>query len=269
VEIRPFRFGDVSEFLSLAAAEGWVSDPWEFAFLLESFPRGCLAVEEEGRPAAFVTAVRYGTSGWIGNLIVAKDVRGRGLGTLLMHRAVDELLAAGVKTVWLTASSAGRPLYEKMGFREMDGVVRWRGTATGGAKGGSDPVRPDELISLDRAGWGDDRAALLAVVTARGMVVRQEGGFLVAQPCGDGFQVGPWAAADPAVAAGLLGRALSRPQLGARVLLDVPVRNVAAAALLNDAGFIVGGRTVLMCMGAVPVYAPERVFALASTGSMG
>lgn len=269
MEIRHFVPDDVPLFLSLAAAEGWVSDPWEFAFLLGSFPRGCLAVEEEGRPAAFVTAVRYGTSGWVGNLIVAKDVRGRGLGTRLMRRAVDELLADGVKTVWLTASSAGRPLYEKMGFREMDGVVRWRGTATGGAEGGSDPVRPDELISLDRAGWGDDRAALLAAVAVRGMVVRQGGGFLVAHPCGDGFQVGPWAAADRSVAAGLLGRALSRLQPGAQVILDVPVRNVAAVALLNDAGFIVSGRTVLMCVGVEPVYVPERIFALATMGSAG
>ncbi|CAG1010836.1 hypothetical protein BURK2_04118 [Burkholderiales bacterium] len=269
MEIRPFVPDDVPLFLSLAAAEGWISDPWEFAFLLDTFPFGCLAVEEEGRPVAFVAAVRYGTSGWIGNLVVAKDVRGRGLGTRLMQRAVDKLLAAGVKTVWLTASEAGRPLYEKLGFREMDGVVRWHGMARGGGENDRDPVCPDELVPLDGAGWGDDRGALLAAVAARGTVLREEGGFLVVQPCGDDFQIGPWAAVDRRVAAGLLGRALTRLRSGARVLLDVPVRNVAAAALLNGTGFTVGGRTVLMCVGAVPAYAPEIIFASATMGSMG
>lgn len=269
MDVRPFAPEDVPAFLALAAAEGWVSDPWEFAFLLGSFPHGCLAVEEEGRPAAFVTAVRYGTSGWIGNLIVAKDARGRGLGTRLMRRALDELLAAGVKTVWLTASSAGLPLYEKMGFREMDGILRWSGTARGGGEGAGDPAHPDGLVHLDRAGWGDDRGAILAAVAARGMVLREAGGFLLLHPCGDHYQMGPWTAADRAAAARLLDRALSRRPSGSRLLLDVPARNLAAASLLNDADFTPAGRTVLMCLGERPAYMPERIYALATMGSIG
>lgn len=269
MKIRPFYPDDVSLFLALAAAEGWSSDPWEFAFILESFPCGCLAVEENGRPVAFVTAVRYGASGWIGNLIVAEEYRGRGYGTLLMGRAMDQLLDSGTRTVWLTASAQGRPLYEKMGFREMDGVVRWRGTATGGAQWHDDPVAPDELVSLDRAGWGDDRRCVLSAVAARGIVLRENGGFLVAQPCGSGFQLGPWAADGRGVAGELLGRALSRLQGGAQVLLDVPVRNGAAASVLAHAGFAAGGGTVLMCAGAVPAYEPGKIFALATLGSAG
>ncbi len=269
MKIRPFCPDDVSLFLALAAAEGWISDPWEFAFLLNSFPRGCLAVEEDGRPVAFVTAVRYGTSGWIGNLIVAKGYRGRGYGTLLVGRAIDELLVAGAGTIWLTASAQGRPIYEGLGFREMDGVARWRGTASGGAEWHRDPVDPEELLPLDRAGWGDDRRALLAAVAGRGMVLREGEGFLVAHPCGSGFQVGPWAAEGRGVASGLLGRALSCLRGGAEVLLDVPVRNGAASSVLDGAGFTVCGRTVLMCVGDEPAYEPEKIFALATMGSVG
>lgn len=267
--IRPLTGADVPRFLALAAAEGWQSDPWEFAFLLDAFPAGCLALEEGGVAVAFVTAVRYGESGWVGNLIVAPDARGRGYGTLLMGRAMDELRAAGARTVWLTASTAGLPLYRKMGFQEMDGIVRWSGTARGGGEGAGDPVHPDGLMHLDRAGWGDDRSAIVAAVAARGEVLREEGGFLLLHPCGDNVQVGPWAAADRGVAARLLDRALSRPPAGSRLLLDVPARNVAAASLLNDAGFTPGGRTVLMCRGERPAYLPERIFALATMGSIG
>jgi len=267
--IRPFASADIPRFLDLAAAEGWLSDPWEFAFLLDRFPAGCLTLEEEGEAVAFVTAVRYRDSGWVGNLIVARHGRGRGYGTLLMGRAVDQLRAAGVKTIWLTASAAGRPLYEKMGFREMDAIFRWSGTARGGGDGGSDPARRDELVLLDRAGWGDDRGAVLAAVAARGVVLREAGGFLMLHPCGDNFQVGPWTAADRAVAARLLDRALSRRPAGSQLLLDVPARNGAAASLLTGAGFTPGGGTVLMCLGERPAYAPERIFALATMGSIG
>lgn len=267
--IRPLVSADVPRFLALAAAEGWMSDPWEFLFLLDAFPAGCLALEENEGAVAFVTAVRYGVSGWVGNLVVARHARGRGHGTLLMGRAVDQLRAAGVRTVWLTASAAGRPLYEKMGFREMDGILRWSGTARGGGDGGSDPARRGDLVLLDRAGWGDDRGAVLAAVAARGMVLREAGGFLLLHPCGDNYQVGPWAAADRAAASRLLDRALSRRPSGSRLLLDVPVRNGAAASLLNDAGFTPGGRTVLMCLGDRPAYVPERIYALATMGSIG
>lgn len=267
--IRPFASADVPRFLALAVAEGWLSDPWEFAFLLGAFPAGCLVLEERGEAVAFVTAVRYGVSGWVGNLIVAREARGRGYGTLLMGRAMDELRAAGTRTVWLTASAAGRPLYGKMGFQEMDGIVRWSGTARGGGEGAGDPVHPDELMHLDRAGWGDDRSAVLAAVAARGAVLREERGFLLLHSCGDNVQVGPWTATDRDVAARLLDRALSRCPAGSRLLLDVPARNLAAASLLNDAGFTPGGSTVLMCRGERPAYVPERIFALATMGSIG
>ncbi len=268
MDIRPFNNGDIPAFLALAAAEGWVSDPWEFSFVMGTFPRGCLAVEY-GTAVAFVTAARYTLSGWIGNLIVAKGFRGRGYGSRLMGRALDELLAAGVKTVWLTASEQGRPLYEKMGFREIDSVVRWRGTATGGGKRGGDPLHLDELATLDRAGWGDDRSGLLAAVAARGMVMRERGGFVAVQPCDGGFQAGPWSAVDEGVAERLLDRARSCPGRGEQVLLDVPARNVRAARILTGAGFTAVGRTVLMYSGAPPAYDPDRIFALATMGSIG
>lgn len=235
---------------------------------MDTFPRGCLAVED-GTAVGFVTAARYELSGWIGNLIVAKDLRGCGYGSRLMGRALDELLASGIKTVWLTASEQGRPLYEKMGFREIDSVVRWRGTATGKGDRGGDQVRLDELVALDRAGWGDDRSDILAAVAARGMVMWERGGFVAVQPCGGGFQMGPWTAVDAGVAEGLLDRARSCPGRGEQVLLDVPARNGGAHRILTSAGFTAVGRTVLMYYGTPPAYDPDRIFALATMGSIG
>lgn len=267
--IRPFSAGDVPAFLAHAGAEGWLCDRWEFDFLLGAFPGGCFTLEEDGTAVAFVTSIRYGASGWIGNLLVDGAHRGRGYGTLLMHRAVEALGEAGAKTVWLTASASGRPLYERMGFREADRVVRWVGTGRSGS-GGEGPAPPTAAMeAVDRAGWGDDRRPLLAAVAARGTVVQRTGGFLVVQPFGDGFQVGPWGCAAGSGAAELLDEARAVAGAGTRVFLDAPAGNKTVSALLGAAGFGVRGETALMYAGAEPAYDPVRICALASMGSMG
>ncbi|AJE04149.1 GNAT family N-acetyltransferase [Geobacter pickeringii] len=266
--LRPFSAKDLPAFLARSEDEGWLCDRWEFDFLRGAFPGGCFTLEEEGAAVAFVTSIRYGTSGWIGNLLVDRARRGRGCGTLLMHRTVEALAAAGVKTTWLTASSSGRPLYERMGFREADRVVRWVGTGRGGTGGGG-PVRPAAMEAFDRAGWGDDRRTLLAAVAARGTVVLRPEGFLVVQPFGDGFQVGPWGCSAGDGAAELLDEARAVAGAGTRLFLDVPAGNGAVTALLGAAGFVASGETALMYAGAEPAYVPSRVGALASMGSMG
>lgn len=267
MEIGPFTQESLDRFLALAGAEGWISEPWELSFLRQAFPRGCLAAVVAGRPVGFITAIRHGTGGWIGNLIVERGSRGRGVGARLMERALDELVTDGVETVWLTASPAGRPLYERMGFREMDSVTRWVGIGSSGSVV-ADSVPMEELVSLDREGWGDRREALLAAVGGRGTLLAEEGGFLVVQPCGEGFQIGPWCGGKGCSGA-LLARARAVAGSGKRVVLDVPVRNVSASALLNGAGFSVAGRTSLMYVGRIPTYDPLKIFALASLGSMG
>jgi hypothetical protein len=49
----------------------------------------------------------------------------------------------------------------------------------------------------------------------------------------------------------------------------VPIRNTVQTGLLLKMGFSIRGTTLLMCRGEAPAYAPERIFALASMGSMG
>lgn len=266
-----FRRGDIDPFLQLAAKERWLCDRWELEFLLRSFPDGCFVVGQDGAPVAFATTVKYGTSGWIGNLLVRHDLRGRGLGMALMSRAITALDRAGAKTIWLTASPAGRPLYEGLGFRAIDGIKRLTGTGVerAGTAAGERLIHAADMVSPDFSGWGDDRRLLLAAVAERGEVYGASGGFLVMQRWPTGMQLGPWSCRDRDLAAGLLDKAMVRAGGGCRLFLDVPLRNLTAAALLAERGFTVSGTTTLMFRGEVPDYDPGAVFALASMGSMG
>jgi ribosomal protein S18 acetylase RimI-like enzyme len=268
MRIEQFGADDIDGFMTLAQDEGWVCDLWEFEFLFRVFPAGCLVARDEGRPAGFVTAIRYGTSGWIGNLIVRPDYRGRGIGSLLMGKALSALDEAGTATVWLTASRSGKPLYEKLGFTAIDVINRWVSTGLGCSKREQSRSTRAGILDLDHSGWGDRREAIIDAVVARGRLFTADDAFLVCQPCCDGTQIGPWGGG-AGCAPLLLARARAEAGDGKRIYLDVPTRNATQSVLLNESGFTVKGSNLLMFRGAMPAYAPERIFALASMGSMG
>lgn len=274
MKIEPFCSADIAPFLKLAAAEEWVAEPWEFKFLLAEFSQGCFTARgENGETAGFVTSLRHQRSGWIGNLIVASEYRGKGIGAALFNKVLEALQESGVETVWLTASKAGLPLYQKFGFTRIDTVIRWSGSgrqrlAEPGAAAGCDALAAP-IGEIDSRGWGDRRAALLAVTAGRGELLRQESGFAVVQPCGDARQVGPFSAPGYGTADALLKAALNTIPFGTRVCLDAPASNRTATLLFSRNRLRISGSSELMYAGVKPAYRPEYIYGLATMGSCG
>ena len=277
--IEPFREVDIADFLMMAAAEGWVAEPWEIAFLLRVFPEGCFCVRGRyGKGIAFVTGLRHEKSGWVGNLIVAEGFRGKGLGEALFRKALEALHAAGAGTFWLTASDSGKSLYEKYGFNSLDTVIRWSGTGRRRHAGHTELAELTELTELtastsvsdiDCQAWGDRRDALLAATAGRGRLVLGEPGFLVIQPCGAAMQLGPFSAQDYGSAEYLCDAALGSLSRETRVYIDAPLSNRPAVRLFSRRGMRVTGSTELMYAGRKPDYRSEMLFGLATMGSCG
>jgi ribosomal protein S18 acetylase RimI-like enzyme len=281
MRIEPFRTDDIEPFLGLAAAENWVAESWEFEFLLSEFPQGCFAVRSDsGEAAGFVTSLRHERSGWIGNLIVPAEYRGQGIGESLFLKALDALWAAGMETVWLTASKSGMPLYQKFGFNSVDTIIRWVGTgrqrhATHETAAVCDN-RDLLLNAIDDRSWGDRRAALLAATAGRGRTLQQESGFVVVQPCGDALQIGPFSALDESTADALQSTAdallkavLQTIPRETKVYLDAPASNRSALRLFNRTKLRISGSNELMYAGVKPAYKPEYLYGLATMGSCG
>jgi GNAT superfamily N-acetyltransferase len=270
----PFLADDISDFLTLAIAEGWVAEPWEFAFLLGAFPEGCFCMRDcDGKGIAFVTSLQHEKSGWIGNLIVAEGFRGKGLGEALFRKAMEALQGVGVATFWLTASNSGKSLYEKFGFKSLDTVIRWSGT---GRKRNALQTRhthsaePLSSVSwLDSQAWGDHRESLLAATIGRGHLLLESSGFMVIQPCGGAMQFGPFSAQDSGDAEYIFLCALGTVPQETRVYIDAPLSNRSAVRLFNRRGMRITGSTELMYAGAKPDYRPEMLFGLATMGSCG
>jgi ribosomal protein S18 acetylase RimI-like enzyme len=268
--IGPFQRHHTGQFLALAAAEQWVTGQEELDFLLSCFPAGCFCIRDEtGNGAGFVTSLRHGSGGWIGNLIVRPDLRGKGIGEVLLLRGVGALQAAGAETIWLTASEMGRPLYEKHGFATIDRIIRWAGEA----RGLPDAVETYGTASFDRSldalCWGDRRDRLLEWVTGRGLAIAEQGASAILQSAGAAIQLGPWVAAEGNCADRLFAVALSVASAGTKIICDTPLSNETCQKLFQKAGFSRRGETRLMCSGAQPAYRPEYLYALATLGSSG
>ncbi len=63
---------------------------------------------------------KYPAYGFIGDVYTVPDSRNMGLSTKLNEMALIWLRRKGIATVKLLSSEAGRPIYEKLGFKSTD-----------------------------------------------------------------------------------------------------------------------------------------------------
>jgi len=164
-QIQPLTSADLPGCLALARDRDWLPEKRKWRLL---FDLGVVyGVRGPGGELAGVTVLtRYGAGfAVIGMMLVATRYGGRGLGRALMTRALDD---AGDATVFLHATPAGRPLYEKLGFVPV-GVTqthlgRFRPADPVPSPGGSRLAGPGDLMAirrLDARANGTDRALLV------------------------------------------------------------------------------------------------------------
>jgi GNAT superfamily N-acetyltransferase len=233
------RETDVSAGFALSEEVGWnqTAEDWSLTIRLG---RAFGVPGPEGRLVATALALPYPSSfGWIGMMIVHGPYRRRGLARRLMERSIAELLERGL-VPYLDATPAGRPVYERMGFRPVEALTRWRGPG-GGPKSPLLPPVADvsDIVELDLAAFGTDRSAVLADLLRRhGAVSRRDlaaDGFLLARPGRTATYVGPVVARQTDSALSLLASALAA--ISGPVLIDVPDRESAVTELLAGRGF--------------------------------
>jgi hypothetical protein len=204
------------------------------------------------------TACIFGEVAWIALVLVDAAARNRGAGTALMTHTLAYLDGRGVKSVRLTATPMGQPIYEKLGFVGEYHLARYEGVLPpGGMASGTEPVPPErleELADLEQAYTGVDRRRLL-VCKAREWpealrMVRRDGrvqGFLLARRGSRAVYLGPGRAtaeAGPLLLADAWQRFAGQP-----VFLDVPLNNAAALSLVEALGLQVQRRLLWMWRG--------------------
>ncbi len=233
------RETDVPAGFALSEEAGWNQTAEDWALLIR-LGRAFGIPGSEGRLVATGLAMPYPSAfGWIGMVIVHGPYRRRGLATRLMERSLAELRDRGL-VPFLDATPAGRPVYERMGFRAVEALTRWRGQG-GGPEAHDLPPLVDvaEIAELDRAAFGVDRSAVLADLLARkGALSRRDhggDGFLLARTGRTATYVGPVVARETGASLRLLESALA--EISGPVLVDVPDCQAEVAGLLAERGF--------------------------------
>ena len=165
LNIRPMGMEDLAFAAECTRAEGWVSENLD---MLESFflrdSESCLVAEEDGKQAGICIATDYGRYGFIGELIVRPEVRGRGIGAALLNEGVELLRKRGVETVYLDGVVKAVKLYERNGFRKVCRSWRFSGKLKGKISPRVRPMTIDDLeqvIELDKLYFEADRGFFL------------------------------------------------------------------------------------------------------------
>jgi ribosomal protein S18 acetylase RimI-like enzyme len=163
--IRGMTPGDLVFAARCTLEEGWLS---EDLTTLEGFflndPHGCFIAFDHEHPVGICIATRYAKRGFIGELIVRPQARGRGLGAMLLNHAVARLKAGGVETVFLDGVLNAVPLYERNGFVKICRSWRFSGYLPG--KPCRDVRRMEirdlpQVFALDSQAFGADRSFFL------------------------------------------------------------------------------------------------------------
>jgi predicted N-acetyltransferase YhbS len=263
IDIRPMEATDLPACLRLSRRAGWNQTEADWQRFLDLQPDGCFVADGATEVVGTVTTCAFGPVAWVAMVLVDPAVRRRGIGTALLHHALDFLDRRGVATVRLDATPLGRPLYERLGFVEQFALARYEGKLPPApAVPEVEPAAVGEqweaLAALDEEVTGTDRRRLLfRLFTGQpGGVVRcvreadQPKGFVALRRGDRALQIGPCIAAPEA--GPLLLADVCRHYPGRAVYLDMPLPNEAATRLADAQGLAVKRYLTRMCRG-VPV----------------
>jgi len=243
--IREMTRSDVEFAYACTTNEGWAGEtPEVFESFLAHDPRGCFVAEYGTKPAGVCVATRYRRCGFIGELVVAKELRGKGIGRMLFERSLKYLQSSGMKTVYLDGDLEAIPFYERMGFRKITRSLRFVGTLRGTRRPGVRQARRADwrrICEIDRELFGDDRAFFierrLAADPDLCFVSEPAGevsGFIMARPGVGVLSVGPWAAGKSDDEAFGLLETLASASVAGRLRLGVLEMNSRAVDLVRS-----------------------------------
>jgi ribosomal protein S18 acetylase RimI-like enzyme len=137
----------------------------DFRFMIDLEPHGCFVAKENSKVVGLATTISFGEVGWIGNVIIERDRRDRGYGSLLVRHAMDYLKGVGTQTIGLYAYLRAVPLYERLGFKSdvVFEVLEGRPLSPpcGRDVRKADEKDLDDIFDLDICCFGGSRKRLL------------------------------------------------------------------------------------------------------------
>jgi len=250
---------DVERAMELKDSVGWNQVEWDWKTFLNLNPELCYVATVGDEVVGTTTAISFaGKVAWIGMVIVDEGHRGKGIGKLLMNRAIHDL--DDHDTIKLDATAMGLPVYEKLGFRAertfyrmicKDGNLQ---QIHGGETLTAGPCF-ELLAAWDRKVLGYDRSLLLRSLVDKygslsGVVLSGEevSGYLLGRAGSNFTQLGPLVASTVDNARRVTEGVLSSGLQGA-IVVDVNSDKTGFIEWLRQLGFSKQREFVRMYLG--------------------
>ncbi|HTW04355.1 MAG TPA: GNAT family N-acetyltransferase [Streptosporangiaceae bacterium] len=227
--VEPLTAADLPGCMALAVDRAWTAEEHKWRLLFEL---GTVygVRDETGAPAGVVVLTRYGEDlAAIGMMLVAARYGRQGIGRRIMTHVLAEADGA---TVFLNATTMGRPLYERLGFVPVGSTHTFAGelAVPPGHEPTSRPAEPGDLAAirrLDAQANGVDRPRLVRFLpgfTEQLRVIEHDGG--IAGYAGgwrntDGLNIGPVIADRAEDAAALIADVAAAAAGGGPVRIDL------------------------------------------------
>jgi len=247
VAITAMRGQDIGWAVGLTGKECWGFVRSDFLRIMEHTPGGSFVARLGPRRVGMLTTMCHGRTCWIGNVVVERALRGKGIGKLLVESALNFSALRGIKRTALLSRERTVGFYAGMGFHRDARFVGMSGVPDGsGNHPNVVPVTPalwTGVLALDRKACDEERRRLLRLLARdfakyflayveKGCVL----GFIVGKPGRGLVDVGPWVAVSgrPDVASALF-RALAS-STGKRLEVYVPRKRRWVLNLLGELG---------------------------------
>jgi predicted N-acetyltransferase YhbS len=234
--IRQMTAEDLPIVEALRRAENWNQTPKDLERCLVYEPEGCFVACCDGTPVGTVTTTAYGRAlGWIGMMLVHSDYRRRGIASALIERSLEYLRGRNVASIKLDATSAGEPVYARLGFQAEWEFERWE------RPGPAAPVieipiqKLFESPDFDAAIFGANRSAWLERLAKESRVIQRESAFGMLRAGSRAAYLGPVIADDLQSAREIIQKLVG--SIESHIFWDVPTPNASAVLLAKEMGF--------------------------------
>lgn len=262
--IRALTAADIPGLNQLPPAD-WKADYESFlkGYFQEDFFKAFVLIHE-GRIVGTGNAFIKNQLGWLANIIVLEEYRGRGLGYQMTQHLIDYIREQGCTTQLLIATSFGEPVYRKAGFQKITTYQRFDSEHALDLEP-SPFVRPltardwDQVYALDELANGEPRRHLLKKHHGTGLGYFHSNGALLGFYLPD-FGRGLVLAKDEAAGTALIQ--VKHAQKGTRTYL--PIDNQTGVTALEKLGIKKGGTSCKMVLGECNSWNPQYIYSYGS-----
>ena len=267
-QIREMTGGDLDAVGDVTAA-GNFGDRREF-FRLAVALSSCrpIVAMSDGHPIGTGLGSIHGDVGWVGVIFVTPELRGRGIGRALTEAVCEILEGAGCRSLVLVATDLGRPVYERLGFREQTRYHMHPGEPHGeppSVPPGTNlrPITPadlDAVAALDRR--GEERRPLIEAYASDGWLLSDDDaaaglrGYLLPTHRGNAALIAP----RPEDALCLIDLHRHLTPKDARAWTGLLTDNEQGRRLLTERGSMEWRTFPRMVRGSEPEWKPEMIW---------